>query len=541
MKKAVIPITVALLLVGGLGYRAMSQAKSPAKLTAANSTKVARGDLVVSVVETGTVDAAKAVELKSRVSGRLARLLVDEGDYVRRGQVVAVIDPQETELIVRQNAAQLRGAQSAVQRASLEIAQRRVTAQAAYDQSKARLAQLEMELKAQPQLTMAAIHVAETALNTAKQEKARLIQSGHPTQTTQAESAAREADVNYANAEREYRRQADLETKGFVAGRTVESAKLNLDLAKVRLDAAKDNLAKLKDQQRSELLKADESIRQAQAELTRSKVNSIQDKVKAQEVASARAEVEKARAALADAQIMAKQKEQSAATVDQLGSVLSDSERQLRETQVRSPIDGVVTKKLLEVGELATGLSGFSAGTPILRIEDRRTMRVKLDINEIDVSKLEVGQESQVEVDALPEVPMTGTVVKISPASNQTTAGQPSADAVVRYLVEVQLLNPTIRLRSGMSAKCSMDVLKRDQVLTLPTEFASKEGNKYFADLVTTEGKTHKTTRKEIRVGAATGAKLEILSGLQEGDTVSKPAYKGPERKGMMSGPGDEQ
>lgn len=541
MKKALIPISVGLLVVcgvGGLAFRRMAGAAGPP--STAVTTKVERGDLAVTVVETGSVDAAKAVEVKSRVSGRLAKLLVDEGDQVTQGQLIAVIDPQETELVVRQNAAQLRGAQSAVGKASLEIGQRRLTAKAAYDQAVARLQQLEMEVVAQPKLTNAAIRSAQTSLATALAEKNRLVQSAHPTQRTTAESSVREAQANFDNAQSEYTRQAGLEEKGYVAGRQVESAKLALDLARVRLESAKENQAKLDAQLRAELSKADEQIRQAQAELTRNQVNRFQDKVKITEVASARAEVAKAKAALSDVAIMAKGQEQQRATVDQLGSVLTDAERQLRETQVRAPMSGVVTRKLLEVGELATGLSGFSQGTPIVRIEDRRTMKVKLDINEIDVAKLEVGMPAKVEVDALPNEKLFGTVAKIAPTNVASASGAASADAVVRYQVEIRLNNLAQKLRTGMSAKCTMDVAKRTGVLVLPMEFAQKEGADYFVNVQIPGSKPPKTERKRIQVGLATGAKIEVVGGLKAGDVVQKSKFNGPERKGMMGGPGDD-
>lgn len=544
MKKALIPIIVGLVVVcgvGGYGVRTMMAGRGKADTGTTTTARVERGNLVVTVVETGTVDASKAVEVKSRVSGRLQRLLVDEGDFVQKNQLIALIDPQETELTVRQNAAQLRGAQSAVDRAGLEINQRRTTNLAAYRQAQVRLTQLQLEMQAQPKLTRAAIQSAQTALATAQQEKTRLLESAQPTSRTQAESAVKEAKANYDNAESEYRRQADLEGKGYVAGKLVESAKLSLDLAKVRLETAQDGLAKLEAQQHSELAKANEAIRQAQAQLTQARTNAVQDRLKVEEVASAQADVEKAKAALSDPAIMAKQRDQSVATVDQLSSLLSDSERQLHETQVRAPISGVVTKKELEEGELATGLSGFSSGTPIVRIEDRRSMRVKLSINEIDVAKLQCGQKVNVEVDAIPNDTITGTVVKISPASDQPAQGQPSSDAVVRYQVEVLLDRPSSALRSGMSARCSMDVLRRDNVLILPIEYVEKQDDKYYANVVIGGGKTVVTQRREVKVGAKTGAKVEILSGIKAGEEVQRPAFTGPKRQGFMGGPGDDQ
>jgi len=102
----------------------------------------------------------KTVEVKSRISGRVARLLVDEGDYVTKGQLIGVIDPQETELQVKQTRAQLRGAQSAVRASDARIQQSRQTALNAIERQRSIIRQLEAENKVQPDLTRNAISTA---------------------------------------------------------------------------------------------------------------------------------------------------------------------------------------------------------------------------------------------------------------------------------------------------------------------------------------------------------------------------------------------
>src|ERR1700722_15183028 len=98
MKKSfTIGCIVVLVLVCGLGGFALKGLKPPAPKTADASVTVQRGDLSVQVVETGTLNADNVVELKSLVSGRLKTLLVDEGDRVKAGQLIAVIDPRETQ------------------------------------------------------------------------------------------------------------------------------------------------------------------------------------------------------------------------------------------------------------------------------------------------------------------------------------------------------------------------------------------------------------------------------------------------------------
>jgi len=220
---------------------------------------------------------------------------------------------------------------------------------------------------------------------------------------------------------------------------------------------------------------------------------------------------------------------------------VSDAERQLSETDIRAPISGIVTKKALQVGELATGLSQFSSGTTIVKIEDRTAMRVKLDVNEIDVAKMTLGMPAKIDVDAIPNHTFNGVVKKIAPASKDssasasTTTTTASTDSVVKYEVEILLKDAVPQLRSGMSAKCTMEVLNHPNVLLLPLEYVGKEGKKSFVEIPPKKpGPGVVADRQYIVVGASSGSLVEIVSGVTKGTTVQKPLYKGPARKGAM-------
>jgi len=546
MKKATVPIVVVLVLVCGMGgYAIKSNSEAAMKAQAAKdlpkTAAISKGDIVVSVVETGTIDAAKVVEVKGRVTGRLAKLMVDEGDSVTAGQLIATIDPKETQLLMDQDAAQLRGAESVVARSSIEIGQRRITAQASYDQAKAKVAQLKLEMTAQPTVTKEAIASAQTTLNSAVADRDRLVNSIHPTQRTSTQNALAEAKANYANALSQYNRQNDLFQKGYVSGRDVETFKLTLDLAKVRQDTAEQNLMRLESQLSAEVSKANESVDQAKANLRSAQANGYAPESKRQDYMTALAELAKAKAALNDPAALEKQREQSMATVAQLRSVVGDAQRQLGETEIKAPITGVVTKKAIQVGELATGLSQFSSGSTIVTIEDRSSMLVKLDINEIDMAKLRVGMPATINVDAIPDHPYNGIVKKIAPASKTTATGAAaSADGVVKYEVEIQVKDADANLRSGMSAKCKVDVINHSKVLSMPIEYLVTEGGKNYVYIATTDPKAT-PEKRAIVIGAKTGSLVEIVSGLKEGEKVQKPKYTGPERKGFMQAGPDGQ
>ena len=543
MKKAILFAAFALIVLCGIGgylYTSMKAAQA-AQSKKSNDYKVVRGDLVVSVVDPGTIDAVNSVEVKSRVSGRLSKLLVDEGYRVSQGQVIALIDPQETEFQVAQNQAQLKGAQSGAARTAIEIKQRRITAQADLRQAESRVRRLELENQAQPTLTSVAIREATAEYNRNLSERENLIKITQPNTRTRAVTAQRDAKVNFENAQREYERRQSLLQQGFVSARDVETAKLNLDVARLKLDQANDELGRIESEFNLQAARADEAVRSSEASLQRARVNAIQNRTKREEYRQAIADLSKARAALDDVQALERSLDQNMATVSQLSSVLQDSQRQLRETSIRSPITGVVTKKLLKEGELATGLSGFSAGTPIVRIEDRTTLRVLLNVNEIDVAKMTEGMKATITVDALPNEKFTGSVKRIAPTSASATPGQTASDSVVKYEVEIRLDGTDVRLRSGMSAKCNLEVIRRDDTLVAPKDYVGKDdkGN-YFVELAPAK-KGGKPTRRDIKVGAESGAQYEILSGVRAGDLLVRPAFTGPARKGMMMmGPDDQ-
>ena len=542
MKKAILFAAFALVVLCGIGgylYTSMKAAQA-AQSKKTNDYKVVRGDLVVSVVDTGTIDAVNSVEVKSRVSGRLSKLLVDEGYRVTQGQVIALIDPQETQFQVAQNQAQLRGAQSGAARTAIEIKQRRVTAQADFRQAESRLRRLDLENQAQPTLTSAAIREATSEYNRNVQERENLLKVTQPNTRSRAVTAQRDSQVNFENAKREFERRQSLLERGFVSAREVESAKLSLDVARLKLDQANDELSRINSEFANQAARATEAVRSSEAALQRARVNAIQNRTKREEFRQALADVDKARAALNDVQALERSLDQNMATVSQLSSVLQDSQRQLRETSIRSPITGVVTKKLLKEGELATGLSAFSAGTPIVRIEDRTTLRVLLNVNEIDVAKMSEGMKATITVDALPNEKFNGTVKRIAPTSVTATPGQTASDAVVKYEVEIQLDGSDSRLRSGMSAKCDLEVIRRNNTILVPKDYVGKdEKGNYFVEIPPAT-KGGKPTRKDIKIGAESGAQYEVLDGVVVGQTLLRPAYKGPARKGMMQMGPDE-
>ena len=209
------------------------------------SATVAKGDIIQKVVETGTIDAIKSVEVKSRTDGRLAKLLVNEGDIVKQGQLIAIIDPQQTQLRVQQDKANLDGAESAAAKTMIELEQKRITVKRDYLQAQLKLAQIKDQLKIQPSLTNASIAEAKADLDSAIQERDRLHTSILPNERKSAETSKRQAEANYQNAQSHYKRVTDLQSKGYVSTKDVEDARMTLDVQKANMEAAADNYQRI--------------------------------------------------------------------------------------------------------------------------------------------------------------------------------------------------------------------------------------------------------------------------------------------------------
>ncbi|MEI8282268.1 MAG: efflux RND transporter periplasmic adaptor subunit, partial [Armatimonadota bacterium] len=416
--------------------------------------------------------------------------------------------------------------------------------QASLMQAEARVRQLEMDVKATPALLQAEINQANANLESAVQDHDRLLSNSHPTQRAAAKATLDEAVQSLKNAELDYNRQVELEQKGFIPTKSLESASLAVELAKARHNSAKTAYDRIEAGFSAELARSEEAVKNARAAVSRAKTNLYTLDSKKQDLRSARAELEKARAGMSDPSVLEKSKLQSQATVMQLQSAMQETERLLRETEVHSQISGIVTKKLLQVGENATGLGQFSSGSTIVRIEDRTQMRVKLAVNEIDVARLSLGMEAEVNVDAVPNKTLKGKISKIAPAkqTQEGTTALVGSDTVVKYEVEIMLDGVDAGLKSGMSAKCTMRVANKKDVVFLPAEYIEKKGDAYFAYFPVTNKKDPKAvpTSVPIKVGLVTSSKIEILSGLKVGDKVIKPEFKGPSRKGFMQmGPDD--
>jgi macrolide-specific efflux system membrane fusion protein len=195
---------------------------------------------------------------------------------------------------------------------------------------------------------------------------------------------------------------------------------------------------------------------------------------------------------------------------------------QLHYTRIVSPMDGTVTERGIQPGEVVTpGVQASFDGKSLLTVSDLSVLIVKADLNQIDVAKVQLGQKVTVTLDALPGKRYAAVITKIAPASIL-----PKDKQVDVFPVEATLAKADLAIKPGMTADVRIHIEKKEHVLALPIEAVVKENGKQFVSkVVPAEKNKQKTDKIEVTVGARNDREIEIASGIKEGDKVLiKPA-----------------
>jgi HlyD family secretion protein len=184
---------------------------------------------------------------------------------------------------------------------------------------------------------------------------------------------------------------------------------------------------------------------------------------------------------------------------------------------LKSTINGMITSINVEEGEMIT--SGTQAlgggGTGIMTVADMSEMIVKANINEVDVGKLQKGQKVKIGFDAIKGKIYQGKVRRISPSGIED-------QNLVVYPVEVEILDSDAQIRPGMTADLDIIIGEAENVVCIPKQAVINREGKTMV-LLREQGKG---IPKPVVTGLDDNVKIEIKSGLAEGDTLLIPAMQ---------------
>jgi HlyD family secretion protein len=148
-------------------------------------------------------------------------------------------------------------------------------------------------------------------------------------------------------------------------------------------------------------------------------------------------------------------------------------ERDLQLAVIRSPVDGVVLARSVEVGQ--TVAASFTAPTLFTIAEDLKKMELQVSVSEADIGRVEAGQTATFSVDAWPARSYTAIVKKVAFGSNNNqTAGNgnnnnaAASTGVVTYSAELEVANDDLSLRPGMTATVDIAIVDKRDILVVP-------------------------------------------------------------------------
>ncbi len=442
-----------------------AQALTPARATATSPTAAPATqrptDLETGVSGIGVVKPAQDANLTFAVQGTVDKVLVKEGDVVKQGQLLAILDVRsfdqqvesaEAALAIAQaqaaalteapRAADVRAAQAQVRQAQIAVAQTRTsqtqgvrsaqagvdTAQSSLQSSRDRLSAAKTQAEAQLHSAAQALVQAQAAYATAKANWDYVADTGadptHPKSTDPATGKSKKNKLNDVQKRQYYETYVQAEA-------AMKQAELAVQQAQVAYDTAQQA-----EVTGSEV--AEQQLTQAQAGLETQNLPAGID-----QVASAQASLDLARANLARL-MPAPQKSdvaQAQARIKQAQSALDSARLSRERAEMHAPFDGIINSVTIDPGDPSS-----PPGVTPIYIVDVRMLHVDVDINDVDIGKVKLGQSVTLDADAMAGTRYSGKVTFI--AASATVAGN-ARTYVVRITLDKQDgLRPGMRVRA---------------------------------------------------------------------------------------------
>lgn len=196
--------------------------------------------------------------------------------------------------------------------------------------------------------------------------------------------------------------------------------------------------------------------------------------------------------------------------LDRAEKALKIVEDKLTKTRIVAPFDCTVLTRAVSVGQAVSGSGGYNSGTEVLTIANLKEMIINAHINQADITRLKVGQEVNIEVEAVQGLKLKGIIERIAP---QATI----RNGIKGFATRIVLQNVDEKVKPGMTAKISIPIESAEGVIAVPLAAVFNEQGKKFAIVKLQD----KWERRPISIGVADFFHVEITSGLNEGEIVA--------------------
>jgi HlyD family secretion protein len=367
---------------------------------------------------------ADETDIAAKTGGRIAAILVREGDLVIAGQVVAKIEDLEVNEQLKGAAAQVNSVKQEAAQAQLEVA----VADSRIQEAAANLAQSKGDSRGRVDQANSTVEVA----------KAQLVQA--QAQVGEAQAQIKQAKAEWQLAQKNRDRYSQLVKEGAVNRQQFDQAETTADTAQAKLDSARAGLAV----RLATVKTASDQFTAAQGGLTQNQSTQLNPIIRNSQLSAYQQQKQQAYSKLAAAQA----KIQNAVASQQ------QVQKRLDSFQVQSPLAGVVQSRTLEPGAVV------ATGKTLLTVIDPKAVYLRAYVPEGDLSKIHIGQTARILLDTDSKQALTAKVSSIDPKASFTPENIYFKKDRVRQVFGIKLLIDQDRdyAKPGMPAEAEIDL-----------------------------------------------------------------------------------
>ena len=410
----------------------------------------------------GQVTTAQDSTVGPKTGGKIVSVLVNDGDSVTAGQLIAT---QDTTQLVQQQ----RQALASISQAEAQVA----TAQS-------NLQQALQNAMYGPKKSSAAVNQARAQVRSAQAQLQKTLAGARPQERLQAEATLASAKSNLQTQEKELNRIRTLVEQGAMAGTKLDSQQAAFDAAKSNYDNAFQSVELLKAGNRQEDIDtARETLREAQDNLKTAEASKSLDSLYTEQVSSARASLESARAQVSNAQAQ-----------------LAIANQALADAQIRAPFSGRISGKPVQPGVV------LGSGGAVARIIGSGGIYFDGQVPSDVINLVKVGDPVKVKIDAIPGQTFEGHIAAINPLGS--SFGR-------QFSLRTVFSGNIGDLKPGMFARGVVVLKSYPNATVLPlTAVVTKDGKKVVFSVE--NGKAHQIP---VTLGLTQGDRVQV-SGLPE-------------------------
>lgn len=483
IKKRTWIFVVILIFIIGIISLVFSQSKDQEDYTAFD---VSRGDVVSTISSSGRIESINTRRLSFGSTGIIQEVKVKEGDIVKEGDLIAVLDTTslQAQLMAAQGQLQTSNSsyskvQNSLDLAIQEISKKNAELDAAVAQNlKENNEIINKNNVDRTQLTVEIgeeqLDLTEAQLKALQEEKDQALALANDNEDIQAALGSDNEDFAQEQTELTELQYDSRVTnaKNAVDLQELQNQQLNLDLNNTELSAENSNT-----QLDATNEKAQNAVEVTDLQYQQSLINKRYD---LQSI---------------EGQIM------------QAQSGINSAEHVISLSEIRAPFNSTILNIPFEQGEFYSG-PGMGNTFDFVNLEE---FKITIEVNELDILKIKLDQKVLIELEANPDDIYNGRVVRINPSPIVDAGG------VISYEVEVSLPNNIERIYHGLSV--SVDIIIEDEISVplLPAIAVSDEDGKKYVNILNEKGDVEE---REIVTGLEGDINIEVIKGLEVGDTI---------------------